>query len=405
MRVIPQGIASGVVRGAGILIAVLGLVPADSTARTPLQAAPFIQVPNLVGYWCVDGLVPDSGGTAQDSSGNGNNGTYMAGATAAAAAPPVPTGNLQSFLFNQASDQFISIPDSPSLHVTGSLTIAAWIRRTVDSTVQEGIVEKYDDASGVANGYSFRLDANENLSFSVIPASGGPVGISTAPRAIPINTWTHVAGVYDTSGGTMTNYVNATADPTTTSGAPAPTAGSNSLQIGKDYGSNAFNGNIDEVRIYNRPLSATEIGILHDGQDPPTALVAMGGAGETDLSWTAPSNPGGVALQYSVLRGTRSGVYDTVFNNITGTTFADTTVNPGTPYYYAIVAVTVMASAPSNESSATAGPGTPMTSGGSKHGKAEMNPCGGGAASLPDGMAGTLALAGVLILAALAARR
>src|SRR5689334_14233737 len=239
MQVQPQRLSSRVIRGAGVLIAVLGLIPAETSARPPLQAAPFIHVPNLVGYWCVDGLMPDSGGNAQDNSGSGNLGTYVAGAIAAPTAPSVPTGNTQSYQFDQISRQYISVPDSPSLSITGSLTIAAWIRRTIDSTVQEGIVEKYDDSSGVANGYSFRLDANENLSFAVIPASGGPVGISTAPRAIPVNTWTHVAGVYSTSGGTLTNYVNALADPTTASGAPAPTNGSNSLQIGKDYGSNA----------------------------------------------------------------------------------------------------------------------------------------------------------------------
>jgi hypothetical protein len=398
MQVQKQRVFSGVIRGAGILFAVLGLIPAETSARAPLQAAPFIHVPNLVGYWCVDGLIADSGGNAQDNSGNNNLGTYMAGAIAAPAAPSVPTGNTQSYQFDQASKQYISVGDSPSLSITGSLTIAAWIRRTIDSSVQEGIVEKYDDSAGVVNGYSFRLDANENLSFSVIPASGGPVGISTAPRAIPLNTWTHVAGVYSTSGGTLTNYVNALADPTTASGAPAPTDGSNSLQIGKDYGGNAFNGNIDEVRIYNRALSADEIAILKDGQVAPTALMATGGPGENDLTWTAPANPAGVNLQYSVLRGTSSGIYDTIFNDINTTSFTDTTVTPGTAYYYAVVAVTVMASAPSNESTATAGAGTPLSSASSKHGKAEMNPCGGGAASLPDGGAGVWALAAALLL-------
>jgi hypothetical protein len=354
--------ASRGIRAAGLLVAALGLVPASSSARAAFQSVPAIQVPNLVGYWCVDGLVPDTATTAQDSSGNGNAGTYTAGATTMAAAPPVPGGNLKSFLFNQAGGQYISVPDSPSLSLTGAFTLAAWIRPTIDSSVQEGIIEKYDDASGIANGYSFRLDANENLSFSVMPAAGGGTGVSTAPRHIPLNAWTHVAGVYDTSGGTLTNYVNAAADPSTASGLAPPTDGSNSLQIGKDYGGNAFNGNIDEVRIYNRALSADEIGILKDGQPAPTGLTAAGAPGENLLSWNAPTNAGLVTVQYSVLRGTSSGAYDTVFNNILTTSFADTSAAPGTAYFYAVVAVSVMASDPSPEQSATASAGSPAPS-------------------------------------------
>lgn len=352
---VQKRVPSFLLRAVGVALALVWFVPRDSAARVAFQASPAIPVPNLVGYWAVDGPVPDTGTTAVDNSGaTSNNGTYV-GATSVAAAPPVPSGNLRSFNFSQASRQYISVPDSPSLSLTGSFTLAAWIRPTLNSSVQEGIIEKYDDTPAIANGYSFRLDAGENLNFAINPASGGPFGISTAPRAVPLNVWTHVAGVYSTSGGTLTNYVNAAADPSTASGIAAPTDGSNPLQIGKDYGGNAFNGNIDEVRIYNRALSAAEVGILKDGQPAPTGLVATGALNQVDLAWTAAAN----GPTYSVLRGPSSGVYTTVFNGISGTTYSDTTVTGGTPYYYTVVAVTVMASAPSNEQSATATAGPP----------------------------------------------
>ncbi len=348
-------VLSLLMRGVGIALALLWFVPRDSAARVAFQSAPVIPVPNLVGYWCVDGALADTGTSARDNSGNNNHGTYVGGLTTMAAAPLVPSGNLRSYSHTQASRQYISVPDAPSISLTGSFTLAAWIRPTINSTAQEGIFEKYDDPSGSANGYSFRLDSNENLSLAVGGAAGGMVGISTAPRAIPLNAWTHVAGVYSTSGGTLTNFVNAVADPTTGAGAPAPTNGSAALQIGDDYGANAFNGNLDELRIYNRSLNAIEIGILKNGQPAPTALVATGGLNQNQLTWTAAAN----SPTYSVLRGPSSGTYDTVFNGITGTTYTDTTVTGGTPYYYAVVAVTVMASAPSNEQSATATAGPP----------------------------------------------
>jgi len=395
---VDKSVLSLSLRAVGIVLALLWVVPRDGAARVVFQSAPLIPVPNLVGYWCADGATADTATTAMDNSGNGNNGTYSGGITTVAAAPAVPTGNLRSYALTQASSQYLRVPDSPSLSLTGSFTLAAWIRPTLNSSVQEGIIEKYDDTPAIANGYSFRLDASENLSFSVFPAAGGPFGISTAPRTIALNTWTHVAGVYSTTGGTLTNYVNAAADPTTLSGVAAPTNGGNPLYIGKDYGANAFNGNIDEVRIYNRALTTTEIGILKDGQPAPTALVATGGLGQIQLTWTAAAN----GPTYSVLRGPSSGIYDTVFNGITGTTFTDTTVAGGAPYYYEVVAVSVMASAPSNEQSATStGGAPPPVAGWTRTDSEKHGSCGGATAeigALPLGVLTALLAASLLLV-------
>jgi hypothetical protein len=241
----------------------------------------------------------------------------------------------------------------------------------VDSTVHQGIIEKYDEAPALGNGYSFRLNSAEVLDFSIYSGTTY-FNVDSSPRTIPLNQWTHVAGVFDATAQTMSIYHSdddlvkspapgnygpdgGAADPSQASGVSAPTAGTNQLQIGKDYAGNAFNGNIDEVRIYNRALTQAEIAILKNGQPMATGLVAAGAAGQINLSWTAAAG----ATSYSLLRGTASGSYTTVVNGITGTSTSDTTVSPGTPYFYVVVAVSVMASANSNESSATAAPAGP----------------------------------------------
>jgi hypothetical protein len=273
------------------------------------------------------------------------------------------------------------------------MTIAAWVKAS-DTTLQQGIVEKWDEPNATG-GYMFRLDANENLGFSICNGTGAN-GVSTAPRAIPLGVWTHVAGVYANSGasGTITNYVNATADASVGTGIAPPTDGTYALQIGDDHGSNAFGGNLDEIRIYNRALSGAEVAILKNGQPAPTGLVATGGLNQIQLTWTAAANN----PTYSVLRGPSSGVYDTVFNGIAGLTYTDTTVTGGTPYYYAVVAVTVMASSTSNEQSATgtSGPTPPPSQVGSK---AEMNPCSASTQvdKVPFGLLAAL-LAGAILL-------
>jgi hypothetical protein len=161
----------------------------------------------------------------------------------------------------------------------------------------------------------------------------------------------------------MAIYKDAVKDPTdsVTGGQEPvlpPTDGAQQLQIGKDYGANAFNGNIDEVRIYNRALTQPELQILHDGQPPTGTLFVTPGPGMNQLTWTAP--PGAPAgITYSVLSGPTTGNYTNVVNGINTTSYDDLSAPPGVPTFYVVVAVTVMASPYSNEVSGIPGPAGP----------------------------------------------
>ena len=110
-----------------------------------------------------------------------------------------------------------------------------------------------------------------------------------------------------------------------------------------------FQGDIDEVRIYNRALTATEIQADMNTLDqrsglrsPPSApgtLTATGGLGQVALSWGAATDNVGVA-RYNVHRGTTAGFTPSVGNRIaqpTGTSYTDTGLAAGT-YYYMVTA-------------------------------------------------------------------
>src|SRR5262249_25604503 len=79
--------------------------------------------------------------------------------------------------------------------------------------------------------------------------------------ALPVNTWSHLAGTYD--GATMKFYVNGVlVSSRAQSGAVTASTGALSIggdQITHDSGPHYWAGLIDEVRIYNRALSATEV--------------------------------------------------------------------------------------------------------------------------------------------------
>jgi hypothetical protein len=363
----------------------------------------FPKVPNLVGYWPLDSA---SGGTVSDLSGTSpaNNGTLMgAAAIDTTNKAAVPSGNPASLAVS-ASGDIVSVPDSPSLSVTGSLTVAAWIRPTaapVSSGPQHGIIEKWDwNGSTAINGYYLRLSPLNELTFTIASGSSN-VGIGTYPRQVPASVWTHVAGVYDASAGSLKLYNAGALDPTmTSSGVPAPGDGSSPLDIGDGQGAQQFVGNIDEARVYTKALTDNEILVLVSMNQPPAQAPSAAVVGnQVVVSWGAASNAGTVPVVYSVLRGTSSGVYDTVIDNISGLSYSDTPPASGT-YYYTVVAVSVIPSTTATEQTvpytAAPPPPPPPTGPRTPKGPDSHHRC-GCATAAPSG---TWSLAGAALLAA-----
>jgi len=72
------------------------------------------------------------------------------------------------------------------------------------------------------------------------------------------NGWNHIVGTYDKT--TMRLYINGSADTTQANTSAIPTS-TDTLQIGRynDSSSKAYSERIDDVRIYDRPLSAGEV--------------------------------------------------------------------------------------------------------------------------------------------------
>ena len=393
-------------RVTAVTLAMAALVGRDSSARAvPAPTAPVVAaVPNLMAYWPFDETTL---GTAQDFSGNLNDGTHVNGPTISTSIPPMTHhgagANQRSLDFVQTSYQVVEAMSSPTLALTGSYTISAWVFPKTGSTNQRGIVTKWDGATSTG-GYDMRLEASKVLALGNFDSAPGIDSVSTFPRALTEGVWTHVAATYNSTGGIITLYVNGVADATVGNGIAAPSASGATLQIGEAQGAQFFHGNIDEVRIYNRALLDTEIPVLQNGQEPASGLVAAGQPGQIHLTWNPPV--GGAPTTYSVLRGPSAGSYDTVFNNIPGanTSYDDPTVTPGTPYSYVVVAVSVVASDYSNSSSASAStvgppppPPPPRTK---KIGDRHM--CGCDTVSSTSGAAGFL---GILLLLAALRRR
>ena len=212
----------------------------------------------LVGYWSFDGS-DISGTTVTDLSGNGNDGTIN-GAT-----PTV--GKLgQGLKFNGTSDYVdMGDPSNGLLDMgTSDITLSAWIKPSGLGDADQYFINKkaYCDY-----GYDFRYVPSTGQVYSRMQSDGGCGGasLSSGPGTVATNVWTHVVAVFDRDGYQRI-YVNGEA-----SGAPVDISSfkdvdnSNSqiFNIGNRDGSDFLQGQIDEVRIYNRALTAGEVGELY----------------------------------------------------------------------------------------------------------------------------------------------
>jgi hypothetical protein len=187
-----------------------------------------------------------AGTTATDASGHGNNGT-LTGATRTTA------GKFGGALsFNGVSDT-VTVADTDSLDLTSEMTLEAWVKPSAAGNWRTAILK--ETAAGLAYALYASTDASTPAAYVNL---GGALDQSAAgAAALSTTDWTHLAATYD--GATVRLYVNgALAGSASLSGALTTSAGA--LRIGgNSVWGEFFAGLIDEVRVYNRALSAAEI--------------------------------------------------------------------------------------------------------------------------------------------------
>jgi hypothetical protein len=211
-----------------------------------------------------------SGATVADASDNNNTGILGSGVTWTS------QGTFGSALvFNGSS--YITVNDAPSLDLTTGMTLEAWVYPTVTPTHWSTVLMKeqpgqfvYVLCAGSPSNRPNLYSNRPNLYFNDSTFSSGGGGV-TGPAALPLNTWSHLAGTYD--GTTLSLYINgALVASQALAGPIAPSLGA--LRIGgNDVWGEYFQGRIDEVRIYNRALSAPEI--QADMQTPINVLNSL----------------------------------------------------------------------------------------------------------------------------------
>jgi arylsulfatase A-like enzyme len=209
--------------------------PTPVTTATPTPTS----IPNLSGYWKFD---ETSGTTANDSSGNGKNGTVMNGAVWTTG------GKLNGALDFDGTDDYVSIPYivNPSTNFTAAL----WVKLEATAGTNAQIILQQEGTKG-------RTWLSRKTSGVLSSYLGAVDTLSTG--TIAVGSWYHVAVV--NNGGTIQLYLNGQPDGSGARTVESETAGI--MRVGRhktpDTANEEWNGLMDQVRIYNRALTASEV--------------------------------------------------------------------------------------------------------------------------------------------------
>ena len=221
-----------------------------------LTIDPSLSSTGLVGYWPLN---EGSGSSTIDQSGNGNTGTWVGNGPYYTTNAKVGTyaGNFDG------STDYVFIPNTGNKIMPTSnqpFTISVWLNT---NTVASAWYAIGSNETWLTSGYRFVLVCNGTSCIAALwcNQSGGTLtGINTS--ALSANTWYLVTVSYNgTSGST---YLNGVLQGTTTGTVLGNT---NNIDWGGGIGGvDAFSGYLDDARIYNRALSASEVQGLYYAQ-------------------------------------------------------------------------------------------------------------------------------------------
>ena len=210
-------------------------------------------------------------GNTLDSSGNNNHGTNY-GATLTTDR----FGKTSSAYSFNGNGNYINVLNSNTLKFNGQITISTWVKPNSLPSPVSYVLSKGADG-GTPYGYEVILISNGSAQMDSWDSTGMKNGYTSSPvNSIQVNKWNHILFKYD--GTYAKTYINGVL---TNTSPVKNTIFSNAydLKFGKRYISGLpyyFNGNMDDIAIYNRALDSIEIQIIyHDGGfATPTASIS-----------------------------------------------------------------------------------------------------------------------------------
>ena len=304
---------------------------------------PFPLSTGIVSYYKFD----ESSGNASDASGNGYTATNNSTVTYSSTTPT----KINNHAVFSGSNHFSTASQAVG---SGKFTMNTWVRvAALPSNLYAlfGGPQNYPDLTMTHTGFS---------TGKVLVAAG-----SNVPYSVSINTWYMVTGIVQNST-TMSIYVNGSFIGTST--VTSCTLGNHSFKFGTggNISDVPLTGRLDEIGIWSRELSQSEITTLYNNgnglqypfliiSDAPTIGTATAGNAQATVTYTAPGNNGGATIiDYTITSSPGS-----ISTTTTSTTTAVVTgLSNGTAYTFTVTARNSVGSSASSSASNSVTPAT-----------------------------------------------
>ncbi|MCP4452176.1 MAG: hypothetical protein GY809_11990 [Planctomycetes bacterium] len=214
---------------------------------------------DLKGWWCLD---DEEGTTARDSSGGGYHGTLknMAG-------DEWTTGVLDGALEFDGYNDYVDLPIGTLVAEATDCTVAAWVKWSGQGDSWQRV---FDFGNSTTEYMYFTINGGDDDPMRFAITDGGYSDEERTEVSYPMaSDWRHVAVTIDDANSTHTLYIDGEVVAQNTSATLNPSdlgeTSNNWLGRGQYSSTNGFDGILDDVRFYNRALSAEEIsGLISD---------------------------------------------------------------------------------------------------------------------------------------------
>jgi glucose/arabinose dehydrogenase/chitodextrinase len=214
----------------------------------------------MVAAWAFD---EGQGQTAGDVSGKGNTADLHGGTWT--------SGKYGGGLRINGTAEYLSVPNSPSLNISGSsLTLSMWLNPGGSTGGDQAVFGKFWGAAWSSPFYQYGLELDGGTVPHIYVGTAAGLTGGSMGSALPVGQWSHLAIVVDS--GQAHFYVNGNLQGTA-SLASTITARNSPLYMGSDIRpSQFFKGTLDDVRLY--AFAETGLEVLNDMNTPLTAATS-----------------------------------------------------------------------------------------------------------------------------------
>jgi hypothetical protein len=234
----------------------------------------------LVGWWKLN---ETNGTVASDSSGNNNPGTLFNG-------PVWVAGRFGNGLSFDGSNDYEDMGDPASsvldFGASQSFSYGGWIKPGVLDVTGRRFISKRNGTGPANVGFDLGVNTDQGLLAEI---ADGTTEKTTSSMSIPltVNQWYHAMVVVDRATGQMRVYLDGVEKANLSLTGLGSLASATALNLGRASGDStrSFLGVLDDVRIYNRALSASEIAALVNPPAPVFLPPTISG-GQLTLNWT-----------------------------------------------------------------------------------------------------------------------